>query len=157
MKCFDFKHEYNKLDKFCFTTIRGKSRAEQLKVNDILEVSLRDKVFGKVRVASVVVVPFEDIPLHFLQTDMEFAGFKVNRPVDAFGLINSMRMPNRRLKSMSELVSVITLYRVDMGSCENCEFYHTEECVRDEFSDRDMWIPGEEGCGNFKNWYLEEA
>jgi hypothetical protein len=103
-----FKHDYHKLEKDEFTTIRGVTYAKKLRENQKVGISTPSGYFSAV-VEQIVVVKIEDIRLELLKEDGEFPGFVLNTHSDFVDLINTFRARYMPKATLSTIMAVIYL------------------------------------------------
>lgn len=106
MKTINFTHEYNKLRKSTFTTIRGKTWAEKYSVGDEVDVTVKNEFWYRAEINNLELRSIKDILLEVLKKDV--APLKCESHDDFIQILNSFRRFNK-LKSPDDLVCVITL------------------------------------------------
>lgn len=90
MLTLKFRHNYYKLGKLQFTTIRGKSWMKKLRAGMKVEL---DTLTGK-RLATVIKIELKiirEIPLDVLKLDGEYPGFEIDNHLAFVSLLNSFR------------------------------------------------------------------
>ena len=110
-KPITFRHNYYKLAKSEFTTIRGKAQFKRLKVESVVEIETPDGKFNA-EIVALALKRLNELPLEFLKADAEYPGFVITSAQDFVFLLNSFRAPAwARVECDSEL-TVIYLKKI---------------------------------------------
>lgn len=118
---FSFSHNYFKLLRRCFTTVRGASTALQYQegqeVNLIQCTSMPSNgtgiVLGKAKIVMIEIIAIKDISLDVLIDDAAFPGFTIRTAWDYVGLLNSFRKYDKsKIKSLDTKVAVFYLEKI---------------------------------------------
>lgn len=118
---FSFSHPYYKLERRCFTTIRGHSTAGQYKEGQIVELIQSATLpsngsgvsLGKAKIVMIEVIEISKISIEILQDDGNFPGFSIRTAWDFVGLINSFRQYEKsKIKSLETKVAVFYLEKI---------------------------------------------
>jgi len=108
----DFKHNYNKLYRDDFTTIRGKSWFYRLKEKQKIIITMNKEFFCHAEVQAKTIFKIANIGFEILKADAAYPGFRIRNRQDFIDLINSFRkswMPQANLYSQ---VTVIYLHKI---------------------------------------------
>lgn len=118
---FSFCHNYYKLQRKCFTTIRGGSAVTQYKtgqeVDIITAAALPSNGSGSVlcraRIVMIEKVKLSSLSLEFLKSDGEFLGFTIYSVWDFIGLLNSFRKYDKsKIQNAEAMVTVFYLEKI---------------------------------------------
>jgi hypothetical protein len=106
-----FRHQYHKLSRPEFTTIRGKSQFQKYRGGEIVVIEAPAGSF-KAEVTGVDLQKPAEMPLAFIKADAEYPGF-ILKSVDEFiTLLNSFRAPAWKKASKDEPMAVIHLKKL---------------------------------------------
>lgn len=118
---FSFSHDYFKLERKCFTTIRGHSTALQYKEGQIVDLIKSAELpsngtgvsLGKAKIVMIEVIEISKINLDVLIDDAAFPGFTIRTAWDYVGLLNSFRKYDKsKIKSLDTKVAVFYLEKI---------------------------------------------
>jgi hypothetical protein len=106
-----FCHQYYKLARHTFTTIRGKSQFRRYRVGDVVTVEAPKGSF-KAEITGLKLQKPVDMSLEFIQADAEYPGFTLNSVDEFITLLNSFRAPAWKKASQDEEMTVFYLKKI---------------------------------------------
>ena len=110
-KPIKFRHNYFKLAKDEFTTIRGKAQFKRLKVGKTVWVETPTERF-EAMIKGLELKRVADMGLDFLKADAEYPGFVIECPLDFATLLNSFRAPAWTQVTLESELNIITLKKI---------------------------------------------
>lgn len=108
MNTINFTHEYDKLYKPTFTTIRGKTWIDKYSVGDEFDIAIKNEFWYRAEINNIELRRIKDISLEVLKEDV--SPLKCESHDDFIQILNSFRRFNK-LKSVDDIVCVIKLER----------------------------------------------
>ena len=109
MKTINFSHKYNKLDDDVFTTIRGRTKINQLKVDEVYDICIRKERIFTAKIVKLSLRKIKDMPIKLLKKDIAPMQMKTHQ--DFIDLLNTFRRFNK-IESENELLTIITMKKV---------------------------------------------
>ena len=118
---FNFHKAYKKFEEEEFTTIRGRSAAEDYKVGQRVDILLnRERLFGG-KITSKRKARIKDIPLSVLQKDGEYKFYKIYSKQDFIDLINRFRRYHK-IGSEDTVVTIFTIKKEEKLGNRQCPY-----------------------------------
>ena len=108
----NFCHRYHKLSGQTFTTIRGKSWFNKIKVGETVTCHAPGEKDFPCLVGRKELVTISQMPIEFLKSDAEYPGFTFDNHLAFVALLNSFRRRTKIKLCADDEVTVLTLQRL---------------------------------------------